>query len=73
MLAGTVVGGWQMSRAARAVSNKSSSVAGDKAFCEAKLISAQFYAEQIMPRAGAYLDAGTAGTEALMAMPEESF
>jgi len=73
MLAGTVLGGWQMARAALAVGNESSSVAGDKAFCEAKLITAQFYAEQIMPRADTYLLAGTAGTDALMAMPEESF
>jgi alkylation response protein AidB-like acyl-CoA dehydrogenase len=73
MLAGTVVGGWQMARAALAVTSGDSSVAGDKAFCEAKLLTARFYAEQIMPRAAAYLQAATAGTDVLMAMPEDSF
>ena len=73
MLAGTVVGGWQMARAALAVISAGSSVASDAAFCEAKLITARFYAEQIMPRAGAYLNAAISGAGTLMAMPEESF
>ena len=62
-----------MARAALVVTKKDSSVAGDKVFCEAKLITAKFYAEQVMPRAGAYLRAATAGTETLMALPDESF
>jgi len=73
MLAGTVVGGWQMARAALAVTKDSSSVADDAAFRKAKLLTAKFYAEQIMPRADGYLKAATAGAETLMAMPEDSF
>lgn len=73
MLAGTVVGGWQMARAALAAMSDDSSVAGDAAFCEAKILTARFYAEHIMPRARAYLKAATAGTDVLMAMPEDSF
>ena len=73
MLAGTVVGGWQMARAALAVSRDSSTVAGDAAFCEAKVITARFYAEHIMPRCAAYAMAATAGTGSLMALPEDSF
>jgi hypothetical protein len=73
MLAGTVLGGWQMARAALAVTKENSSVADDAAFCEAKRITATFYAEQIMPRAAGYLEAATAGSKTLMAMPAEGF
>jgi alkylation response protein AidB-like acyl-CoA dehydrogenase len=73
MLAGTVVGGWQMARAALVVTADDSSVATDGEFREAKLITARFYAEQVMPRADAYLKAATAGSDSVMAMPEDFF
>ena len=68
MLAGTVLGGWQMARAAQAVINDPGPVASDTAFCDAKLATVRFYAEHIMPRAGAYAQAATAGTDALQSL-----
>ena len=45
----------------------------DKAFMEAKLITARFFAERIMPEAGALRRKLEAGAESMMAMPVEGF
>jgi len=71
MLAGIVVGGWQMARAALAIVNGASS--DDPSFAEAKLQTVRFYAQHIMPRARGLADAAMAGAETVMGMPEESF
>ncbi len=74
MQIGTVIGGWQMARAALAASRKLDT--GDEqhvAFCKAKIITARFYFEHIMPRSIAYARAATAGSESTMAMPEDLF
>jgi hypothetical protein len=71
MLAGTVVGGWQMARAALVVCNDTSEY--DKAFRDAKLNTARFYCEQILPRAAAYSRAAMASTATVMNMPEDHF
>ena len=47
--------------------------AEDKAFMEAKLITARFFAERIMPEAGALRRKLEAGAESMMAMPVEGF
>ena len=47
--------------------------AEDKAFHEAKLITARFYAERILPEAGAERRKIEAGAESLMALPAEAF
>lgn len=73
MLAGTVIGGWQMARAALAAVRRLADADADKAFLEAKLITANFYAGQILPRSSAYRHAATAGSATTMAMPEEMF
>jgi hypothetical protein len=46
---------------------------GDKAFHEAKLITARFFAERIMPEAGALRRKIEAGAESIMALPVEAF
>ncbi len=71
MLAGTVMGGYQMARAALVVVNGAS--ADDAAFANAKLQTAAFYASHILPRAGAYRAAATAGPDVVMALAEDSF
>lgn len=71
MLAGVVAGGWQMARAALAVSTGVGS--DDSAFAEAKLATAEFYAAHVLPRAHALHAAAIAGSEVLMTLPEESF
>jgi hypothetical protein len=47
--------------------------ASDKAFYEAKLITARFYAERFTPDAGALRRKLEAGSEAMMALPIEAF
>jgi hypothetical protein len=46
---------------------------GDTRFLEAKLITARFFAERIMPDAGALRRKIEGGAEALMALPAEAF
>ncbi len=46
---------------------------GDKAFYEAKLITARYYAERFLPDAGALRRKIEAGAEAMMALPAEAF
>ncbi|MGI4877205.1 MAG: acyl-CoA dehydrogenase C-terminal domain-containing protein, partial [Janthinobacterium lividum] len=46
---------------------------GDRAFYEAKLITARYFAERFFPDAGALRRKLEAGSEAMMAMPAEAF
>lgn len=73
MLAGTVVGGWQMGRAALAAIRRLANGERERAFLEAKVMTACFYAEHILPRASAYRQAAVSGSDTLMAMPEDLF
>jgi alkylation response protein AidB-like acyl-CoA dehydrogenase len=70
---GTVAGGWLMARALLAAREDLAENRGDPNFLRAKLVTAKFYGEHILPRAAAYAAAATAGAETLMAMPEEAF
>ena len=56
MLTGYVCGGWQMARAALAAKARLTAGA-DEDFCRAKIATARFYAEQILPKATALLTA----------------
>ncbi|MEX0638661.1 MAG: acyl-CoA dehydrogenase [Burkholderiales bacterium] len=69
-LMGVVAGGWQMARAALAAEKNLG--AGDKAFLEAKLATARFYADQVLVQAPALRDTVVKGSTAVMAVPEES-
>jgi alkylation response protein AidB-like acyl-CoA dehydrogenase len=71
MLAGVVVGGWQMARAALAI--VSGAASDDASFAEAKLQTVRFYAQHIMPKASGLADAAMAGADSVMGMSEESF
>jgi alkylation response protein AidB-like acyl-CoA dehydrogenase len=73
MLIGTVVGGWQLARAAAVSSERLAAGSGDAAFHRAKILTARFYAEQVMPVATAWRKAIEAGCEPVLAMPEEAF
>jgi len=61
MLTGYVCGGWQMARAARAARARS------------KIATAQFYAEQILPKASALLPIVRSGASTAFALDEEQF
>ncbi len=71
MLTGVVVGGWQMARAALAITRGAAS--DDRAFAEAKLMTARFYAQHILPRASGFAAAAMAGPNSVMALAEDSF
>jgi len=70
---GSVAGGWLMARAALAAKADLAGDEGDPAFLRAKIITARFYGEHILPRAATYEAAATAGAGTLMAMADEAF
>jgi len=73
MLMGTVAGGWQMARAAVTAADYLNANGADKEFYEAKIITARFYAEQVLPMAGAYRRIVESGSESTMALSEDQF
>jgi alkylation response protein AidB-like acyl-CoA dehydrogenase len=73
MLLGTVTGGWQLARAALVASSRQEAGGPEGDFHAAKLLTARFYAEQILPLAGAYRQAIEAGADTLMAFPDDQF
>ncbi|MFQ6022289.1 MAG: acyl-CoA dehydrogenase [Acidiferrobacterales bacterium] len=72
-LFGTVVGGWQMARAALVAQRKLEAGEGDPRFYKRKLTTARFYAEQIMPLTEALLHTITHGSSAALALDDDQF
>jgi alkylation response protein AidB-like acyl-CoA dehydrogenase len=70
---GIVTGGWLMARQAIAASQRLSVGSGDTAFLEAKLVTARFYCEQLLPQAAGLLAPVTAGGRDLLALGAEQF
>jgi hypothetical protein len=70
---GIVALGLMWLRMASAASAALASGTEDKAFMEAKLMTARFFAERIMPDAGALRRKLEAGSEVMMAMPVDAF
>lgn len=70
MLQGTLCGGWQSLRAALAATAELAE-GGDAEFLNAKILSARFYAAQILPRAASYAAMCAAGSDTVMAMTDE--
>jgi alkylation response protein AidB-like acyl-CoA dehydrogenase len=73
MLMGTVVGGWQLARGAYVAQEKLDAGSHDVGFYRAKLATARFYAEQVMPRVRTYLAVVLSGSDAVMALDEAQF
>jgi hypothetical protein len=73
MLLGYVCGGWMMGQSALKASARLAAGGGDVAFLEAKLVTARFYCEHLLPRAGACLDAMQAGPDSMMALATDQF
>ena len=71
-LTGTVVGGWLMARSALAA-HRNAANGGDRAFLEAKIVTARFYAEHVLPRAQALLPEITEGSGSVLALAEDQF
>jgi hypothetical protein len=72
MLAGITVCGWQMGRALLAAEDALAD-GEDADFMQAKIVTARFYAEHILNRAGALRDSIIDGADAVTALPLESF
>ena len=72
-LAVTVCGGWQMGRAALAAAGHLDKAAGDPAFYRAKIATAHFYADHLLPQAAAYAESVKAGDAALAGVGDEVF
>ncbi|MFM0247104.1 acyl-CoA dehydrogenase C-terminal domain-containing protein [Paraburkholderia sediminicola] len=72
MLTGYVCGGWQMARAALAASRKIAANE-DPDFHRAKLVTASFYADKVLPKANALLDAIRSGASSGSSLPIEQF
>ena len=72
MLAGVVMGGWNMARAALVAQAKISS--GDKdPFYPSKITTARFYADHILTRAGGLRASIVGGAEGVLALAEDQF
>jgi alkylation response protein AidB-like acyl-CoA dehydrogenase len=72
-LMGIVCLGLMWLRMAKASAAALADGAEDKSFHEAKLITARFFAERVMPETGALRRKIEAGAESLMALPAEAF
>jgi hypothetical protein len=70
MLAGNLVAGWQLARALIAAED---ALATDKAFMAAKITTARFYAEHILPRTGALRAAIVDGADSVTELSLEAF
>ncbi len=73
MLAGNLVAGWQMARSLVAAEDALGAGTGDRAFLEAKIATARFYAEHLLVKASSQRDAIVEGADSVTAMALESF
>ena len=69
---GVTLGGWLLARQAVAARVRLAAGDGDPAFLSAKIATARFYAEQILPAATALLGPVTRGSQTLFAVPEDA-
>ena len=72
-LAGIVLGGWQMARAALVARRKLDAEAGDAQFYEAKIASARFFADHILSQSAGLCIAIVEGSAGVLALSEEQF
>ncbi|WP_443971548.1 acyl-CoA dehydrogenase C-terminal domain-containing protein [Sphingobium sp. CR28] len=70
---GIVAVGLMWLRMARAAQAQLSAGGGNTAFLETKLVTARYFAERIMPEAGALRRKIEGGADAIMALPPEAF
>ena len=73
MYSGYVVLAYFWAQMAVVATNKIKAGEGDTAFYEAKLHTARFYFDRLLPRTAMHKAALLSGADNLMAMPEEMF
>jgi acyl-CoA dehydrogenase len=72
-LAGIVLGGWQMARAALVAQKKLDAGEGDAAFYRAKIATARFFADHILSQAGGLRHAIVDGSAGVLALEVDQF
>ncbi|MFP5391790.1 MAG: acyl-CoA dehydrogenase [Gammaproteobacteria bacterium] len=72
-LAGIVLGGWQMGRAALAAQRRLAAGEGDAAFYRAKLGTARFFADHVLSQAAGLRAAIVEGSSGVLALDEAQF
>jgi hypothetical protein len=72
-LLGVVAGGWQLARAALLSADRLSKNEGDAGFYQAKITTARFYAEHVLPQALGLARSIMSGGQSVMALPVERF
>jgi len=72
-LAGIVLGGWQMARAALVAEKKLAAGEGDAAFYKAKIATARFFADHFLTQAAAIRASIVEGSAGTLALAEEQF
>jgi alkylation response protein AidB-like acyl-CoA dehydrogenase len=65
-MCGIVTGGWLLARSARAAQQQLDDGRGDAAFLRQKVVTARFYADQLLPQAAGLVAAVTAGPADLL-------
>ena len=70
---GITVGGWLLARQAAVAAERLAAGAGDAEFLKAKIVTARFFAEQVLPQATALLGPVTRGAGLFYAIPETAF
>ncbi len=73
MLAGSVCGGWMLARSALAAAEQLATGEGDTDFLKAKMITARFFADHILPFSSGYTEAVINGSSSVLAMEESYF
>jgi len=72
-LAGIVLGGWMMARAALVAQQRLSEGEGDAAFYKAKIATARFFADHILSQASGLRTAIVEGSAGVLALSEDQF
>ena len=72
-LFGTVAGGWMMARAALIARAKLTQPDADRDFLQAKLATARFYAEHVLPQAASLAREVTRGAASVLSLTPERF
>ena len=67
-LFGTVAGGWMMARAVHIAHERAGMPGADREFLDAKVVTARFYLEHLLPQAGALAQTVTAGAASVLAL-----
>ncbi len=70
-LTGIVAGGWQMARAALIAQEQVTKGAGDKAFYEAKIVTARFFSEHVLSQASGLRTSIMQGARGVLQLSEE--